>query len=309
MREGNYFGACLLTTVVLLAMGPVYASPEITTGTVTITSDPTGSLSFQAFIEEDGEPLNDGVNMTAELLNATMVPVAPAVFVLTAAEDGVISTQIGPFAATIFSDANRPKFLRVNIEGELFTFPIDTVPYAFCAAFADSSGMQAGIASQAKDRSTAPLFMLSGMTELAQAMVTAPSNGYCLLIGTCEVNWIHTTGTTDSFLFGVSTSSGTMGSNQDVKVQMDATHPTSTAGVGEARAVTVHGVFNCTAGPHTFFFNGAQTSGGMAFVEDIQFSVVFIPSAIGVVQVSTFADVEPSDHAAAPVTRAEGVVR
>jgi hypothetical protein len=126
---------------------------------------------------------------------------------------------------------------------------------------------------------TTTVFLTGAFDPLLSRTITSPSSGYCLVIGTLEVDVMHTNGTTSSADFGVSNNSGSLPGTQDVPVEIPPAAATGTYRF----PVTVHGLFNVGgASPTTFYIVGHKLSGNYSFA-DIQLSVAFFPTSYGTV--------------------------
>ncbi len=143
---------------------------------------------------------------------------------------------------------------------------------------------ETGVAETANSGST--VLTASGATidTITSTTITCPTPGYVLVIATGEVSVSHVGavggigGTSSSANFGVSNSSGSIQSNQDVELRLDNDLFTGTYDF----PVTVHGVFSVNAGSNTFYFLGDQNSTGHSItVLDSQVSCIFIPTAYG----------------------------
>jgi hypothetical protein len=116
------------------------------------------------------------------------------------------------------------------------------------------------------------------------AVIDCPADGYCLVIGTCQVTVPHVNGTGDRLTFGVSDDGAAFPPNQDVSVRI----PSNAAEGSWDYAVTVHGLFEVSAGSNAFFLLATREYGVVSEVFDTQLSIVYIPTAYGTVD-PTFA--------------------
>ncbi len=119
---------------------------------------------------------------------------------------------------------------------------------------------------------------------LTSTTINCPSAGYVLVIGTCEVSVSHVGavggvgGINSTANFGVSSTAGSLQSNQDIELRLDHDLFTGTYDF----PVTVHGVFPVSAGNRTFYMLGDQNSVGHSITAlDMQLSCIFIPTAYG----------------------------
>jgi hypothetical protein len=134
---------------------------------------------------------------------------------------------------------------------------------------------EAGVASINSTNTTA---MDGTVQTMTSRTITVPANGYCLVIGTAEIQVIHNNGLATTGLFGVSDAAGSIPTTQDVQLTMPAAAATGTYFV----PVTVHGLFQVIAGANTFYLLGDENSGSLQFT-DLQLSIVYVPTAYGTV--------------------------
>lgn len=116
-------------------------------------------------------------------------------------------------------------------------------------------------------------------TTIASQSITVPTDGYVLVIGTCQGQASHTTGTNSAAEFGVSDVSNAFPDNQDVLLQVPPDAGSGTYCV----PTTCTGLFDVAVGTHTLYFLGRASSGSFAAF-DIQFSIIFIPTTYGTVK-------------------------
>lgn len=119
---------------------------------------------------------------------------------------------------------------------------------------------------------------ISGLTgTLLSRSITVPSAGYVLAIGSCQIGIAHTSGTTDSAAFAVS-SDGSFPVGSTLKHEISGSVPS-----GEFyEVITVHSLFPVSAGVNTFSLLGTGTPGAYG-ARTRQLSLVFIPTAYGTV--------------------------
>ncbi len=105
-----------------------------------------------------------------------------------------------------------------------------------------------------------------------------PTDGYVFVIASAELTISHVTGTTSSVDLGVSASTTSIPSHGDLETRIDSNISTG----GYDHAVTVHSVFEVSAGSNTFYLLGDENSGGgLSSVFDTQLTAIFIPTAYG----------------------------
>jgi len=130
---------------------------------------------------------------------------------------------------------------------------------------------------------------------LLSRTINAPTSGFCVVIGTCEASMAHTSGTSSSANFGVSDSATTFPGNQDVEVFQSAILPSAQ----HDQPVTVHGTFSVSAGSNTFYLLGDENSGAFT-VFDSQLTVMFFPTAYGVITPTVLTRSGADNDATAP---------
>ncbi|UCF05527.1 MAG: hypothetical protein JSV33_00380 [bacterium] len=132
---------------------------------------------------------------------------------------------------------------------------------------------------------------------LGQRTITVPSSGFVLAIGTGQINISHTSGTTSAGEFGVSDDPGSFPANQSANIVLT---DNLTSG-GYQFPVTVHGLFEvAAAGSYTYYFLGREGAGSLE-ADQIQFTLLFIPTAYGTIEPTAMAM-----SGGSPVPRARG---
>lgn len=130
-----------------------------------------------------------------------------------------------------------------------------------------------GIASVNSTATTSlPLF---SNTTLATQTITAPSSGYVLAIGTCQIEIGHTNGTTDSAQFWVAPGAAIPGSGSMVHMI-----PSSASTGAYYDIITLQAIYSVLTGAQTFNLVGSEKMGSYS-VRKRQLSLVFIPTAYG----------------------------
>jgi hypothetical protein len=113
--------------------------------------------------------------------------------------------------------------------------------------------------------------------ELESCTVTAPADGYALVMASAWASVLHGSDGHTQDSFGVSTSSTSLPGNQEVSVRLSDNVPGGVYGI----PVTCHGVFEVSEGANTFYFVGCKLAGTWTDFDSIQMSAVYIPSAYG----------------------------
>lgn len=127
--------------------------------------------------------------------------------------------------------------------------------------------------------------ILTPVTSIRSTTINCPAAGYVLVMGTCEATLILNAGVQTQCSFGVSTSASTLPANQDVSFILPSTLPNGTFQF----PVSVHGLFQVSAGSNTFHFLAVPNPTGQ-IAADIQLTAIFIPTAYGTVTSTLLAD-------------------
>jgi hypothetical protein len=105
-----------------------------------------------------------------------------------------------------------------------------------------------------------------------------------LVIASCQAQAMHDGNVASNARFGVSDAVGAFPTNQDHLWQISG----APAGIYHT-PIAVHGVFDVTAGSHTYYFLGDEGSGDI-LVTNMNLTVVFFPTAYGTVTASAPAE-------------------
>ena len=140
-----------------------------------------------------------------------------------------------------------------------------------------------GVASRAEDWFNVTLFEGEGISQLLSRTITIPAPGYVLVLGTCEFRYMTAGWQQVDAVIGVSDVNDAFPPSQTFPIRISA------AAEKVVFPVNVHGLFDIqTAGAHTFYFLGENTSdtGDKTSITfgDIQFTLLYIPTAYGPVQ-------------------------
>lgn len=126
-------------------------------------------------------------------------------------------------------------------------------------------------------------------TILAQQSITCPTDGFVLVIGSCQVDVVHSGGGNSTAEFGVSNQPDMLDSDQQKEwtiagIQASATY---------RNVISAQKVFPVTAGTSTFYLLGRRIEGVSGFkAYDKTLSLIFVPMAYG--SVSGTATIEAS---------------
>jgi hypothetical protein len=145
-----------------------------------------------------------------------------------------------------------------------------------------------GVASEQYNFIPPGLYLVNGINILASRTLVVPSAGYVLVMGTAQPTVEHDNSKTPQAEFGVSDMPDALPGNQDCLLMLNAGLPAG----NYAFPVSVHGLFAVpSAGSYTFHFL-ANLERGVFVVNDVQLTIMFVPTSYGPVN-PTFAGDPP----------------
>ena len=121
----------------------------------------------------------------------------------------------------------------------------------------------------------------TSLTALLSRTISVPADGYVLAIGTCDLTFFHSAGTTDNMTVGVSTSASTLPANHDISYSIGAALTTELY----TFPITIQGLFQVSAGMQTLYFLGRRSGAG-AIASDKQLVLAYFPTAYGTVSLT-----------------------
>jgi len=113
-------------------------------------------------------------------------------------------------------------------------------------------------------------------TVIEAVTISAPADGYVIVIGSCQGRCDHTNMTSSIGYYGVSATSTNAPANQYVQWSIPYAQPTGLY----VTPVTVHGVFTATEGSNNYFLMGYEYEGDYSAV-NIQLSAIYVPTSYG----------------------------
>jgi len=120
----------------------------------------------------------------------------------------------------------------------------------------------------------------TSIVTLASRAIDCPSDGFVLVIGSCDVYLNHDNGNPTYVRIGISGSAGSLASNQDIVAQIPFSAPSGTYTI----PLTSHGIYPVSAGNNTFYLSGFLNSvSGTASVTNRQLSLLFVEASYGTV--------------------------
>jgi hypothetical protein len=108
--------------------------------------------------------------------------------------------------------------------------------------------------------------------------LTAPADGYALVIGTLQARATHTNGISDAMVFAVSNAIGTIPTGWTQNILVSSGQATGSYYF----PTTVQGVFPVTAGSTTFYLIGREDA-GTCTADNALLTVLYVPTAYGTV--------------------------
>jgi|GEM_PF-528968 len=184
----------------------------------------------------------------------------------------------GSQSTVVHIDGDYSMSFYTNVEGDpSVNLPTDAIA-------SDEVLDEPGVAGATDDPSFG-VALSTGTNVLLGRTISCPGSGYCVVIGTCQPIVNHTNGSASFAQFGVSASNSSLPSNQDVSILLPAELPTS----GYNLPVTVHGMFSVSAGSNSFYLLATgMLPGNSIDVYDMQLSIMYFPTAYGVVTPTLF---------------------
>ncbi len=138
---------------------------------------------------------------------------------------------------------------------------------------------EAGCASENDYDLTGPGLSGTGIDVLASRSITVQHDGYALVIASAQVTIAHTNGLTSNANFGVSDDDTAFPACQDVRLLLSSNLQSGSYDF----PVTNQSLFELDgAGTYTFYYLGEEITGTFS-IFDVQLSIVFVPTAYGIV--------------------------
>lgn len=119
----------------------------------------------------------------------------------------------------------------------------------------------------------------SGYGVLASRTINAPADGWVLVMSSFNGYTYHNSGVASNAHFGVSNVPDALSANQQLWIGIASTMPSNFYNGG----YTPHGLFPVSAGANTFYTLGRKSTTDPVFVTNVQMTLVYFPTAYGVV--------------------------
>lgn len=160
----------------------------------------------------------------------------------------------------------------------------------------NESGVASSVLSADSDVGRCTVAIDSTLRSIRSRQLSAPADGFVMVIATARIDIAHTNLITSEAIFGVSTLADSLPQNQQMGVLIDGGAPTGTY----HHTLTVHGLFNTNAGDTMYHLLAQQVNGDIR-VCDIQLSLMYFPTAYGIVEPSDPGGFQSRSHAPPPV--------
>ena len=264
-----------LSTLILVVLG------------MSIYAEVPSTMSYQGRLTDtNGDPVADiPHNITFRIYDETSTVRWEESHTI-ATTDGLFTVQLGsngsPLTVDVFNYAEC--WLGITVDTELELTPrtqLNTVPYSFRTGSVKSLDIinEPGVAAF----SGAYYVYLDDLayTVLCSLTITCPAEGYVMAVAHGRLATLpeHTTGTNSYAIVGISDVSTALPGNQDLDFHIDSAAPSGTYSFpfGMTSMFEVP-----SAGPYTYYYLAYEYSGSVT-VADMQFNLVYFPTAYGTV--------------------------
>jgi hypothetical protein len=139
-----------------------------------------------------------------------------------------------------------------------------------------SSGEILDEAGAANAASSIGVIMPSNYEAYLSQTITAPTDGYVIVIATADIALVHENGTYSEVVVGVSTDPSSLPSTQNTWLLLP---PAAATGPYHFPA-TVSGMFQVSSGANTFYLVASVVSGS-SVIHERNLSLLFVPTAYG----------------------------
>lgn len=233
-------------------------------------------IPFQGYLTDpSGDPVGvrtpQNVALTARLYDAPTGGTllwGPEPHAAVTVEDGVFEMQLGStvsFPPGLFGPTALYLEIQVNSEHPMPRTQLSSTPFALRAGSTDN---EPGVAF-ARDETVIP--MTPGQVDvLISRSITVPTSGYVLALGEA------------SLYVGATSTLAAIGLSQSPSTFLGAQEVDWLSSGAQYAPIHVSAVFEVPAGTHTFYMIGTLSGGSMT-VGDLGLSLVFLPTAYGIV--------------------------
>lgn len=145
----------------------------------------------------------------------------------------------------------------------------------------NESGVASSVLSADSDVGRCTVAIDSTLRSIRSRQLSAPADGFVMVIATARIDISHTNLVSSEVIFGVSNFTDSLPENQQMGLTMDGNAPTGMY----HDTITVHGLFKANTGDSRYHLLAQQISGDFR-VCDIQLTVMYIPTAYGIIEPS-----------------------
>jgi hypothetical protein len=252
-----------------------------------INADVPGTMTYQGRLTDNaGNPVIDGpYNVTFKIYDETETVRWEESHVVTTL-DGLFTVQLGsnglPLTADVFDHIECWLGITVGTDPEIIPrTQLNTVPYSFKTGSVQSDDIinEPGVAAY----SGAFYVYLNDLdyTTLCSLTINSPAEGYVMAVAHGRIATLpqHTVGTKSYAVVGISDTPNSLPGNQDLDFQIDSAAPSGTYSIpfGMTSMFTIP-----AAGSYTYYYLAYEYSGSVS-VADMQFNLVYFPTAYGTV--------------------------
>ncbi len=250
-----------------------------------VAAEVPGTMNYQGLLTDStGNPVSDGsYSVTFRIYDEINVVRWEEAHQITT-KDGLFSVRLGSNGSTLTADIfdHPDRWLGITIGTDQEIVPrtqLNTVPYAFKTGNVQAEDIinDAGVAAY----SGAFYVFLADMdyTVLCSLTVNCPASGYVMAVAHGRIATLpqHTIGTDSYAIVGISDTPNSLPGNQDLDFQIDSAAPTGTYSIpfGMTSMFEVP-----AAGAYTYYYLAYEYSGSVS-VADMQFNLVYFPTAYG----------------------------
>jgi hypothetical protein len=260
--------------ILMLSVLPVYAGVP-------------GTMNYQGRLtDSSGEPVEDSTYSVIFRIYDESGVIRWQESQVVATANGLFSAQLGssgsPLSADVFNHDECWLGITVGSDPEMTPHTrLSAVPYAFKTGEVQSSDIvnEPGVAAF----SGAYYVYLNDQayTVLGTVTINCPASGYVMAVAHGRIATLpqHTSGTKSYAIVGISDNPTYVPGNQDLDFQIDSGVPTGVYSVpfGMTSMFTVP-----SAGSYTYYYLAYEYSGSVS-VADMQFNLVYFPTAYGTV--------------------------
>lgn len=252
-----------------------------------VGAEAPGTMNYQGFLTDiSGNPVADGPHpVLFKIYDETETVLWEESHTITTA-NGLFAVQLGsngtPLTPDIFAHDECRLGITVGSDPEISPRTLlNSVPYSFRTGSVQSGDIvnEPGVAAF----SGAYYVFLNDLdyTTLCSLTINCPAEGYVMAVAHGRIATLpqHTQGTKSYAVVGLSDTPNSLPGNQDLDFQIDSPIPTGTYSI----PFGMTSMFEIpSAGAYTYYYLAYEYSGSVS-VADMQFNLVYFPTAYGTV--------------------------